>query len=447
MNTPTGSGTTLQISTDNAFVDIINDNEGDIYRTSQTFAKDDLPYGVTLYARVRHASLALGNSKWSEVISFQVAIPSNVIGVCLDNSDSTKRGTTNWIDAKGNKLTSFNYQNHPTYAGASIVIDDASRGDPVYLLKIPRFYIKTSASGPVGTFAANKKCWWISDVYLKGFRPHAAFKRNSAGVISDYMYVGQYLGHAATVGGKTCLGSNKNKTVKADTDTPTFRTYITNRNNSSAGVSGYRMYDIWDRGALMMLSLIAKNSFDSQSAWGTNSAGTQQPATGSTNARMVFKGTVSSPQVSFEDGWHCYWYNCDLITLADMTGVPTLKSPTDLTTVLSFGSAAASRYTLPHVSSGYLSAWIRDWLDCPITIGSDTHDLLEIFLPGVVTSDESLASSYGHYWYGDWSNGFPKVMYAGAHWVHGLQAGLGTLHSYNGAAFTDWCLGARVAKN
>ena len=388
MSTPTPRGTELQISTDSAFSEIINTSTTE-YRTSESFAANDLPYGELLYARVRHQANALGYSKWSTVISFQIAIPSNVIGVCLDNS--TTKGTFYWIDAKGNKKASFDWANHPTYAGITCVTVDGCA-----LTKFPKFYCKTTASGPVGSFANGLKCWWISDIEMSGFRPHACFKRSTAlnggkYIVSDYCQMGRYLGHQETLRSKTCLGSAKGQTVLASTTKADFKTYITNRNSSSAGVTGFRMFDIWDLGALRMLLLIAKADSDTQSCWGDNSAGIEYPKTGSTNARACFKGTHSNPTVSIEDLWRCYWYHADLITVNN--GVVTLTSPMDLTSTLSFGSAATSRYTQPTTSG-----WIRDVLDCPFTIGNDTHDLLELFLPGTVVSAENQGtfSDYHH---------------------------------------------------
>lgn len=293
--TVTPTGTDLQISTDSSFSSLANTDSG-TYRTAQSFVKDELPYGVTLYARVRHTSSEAGTSAWSTVVKFTIAQPKYIIGVCM-KYDTTK-GSFYWIDALGNKLSSFDWANHPTYSGISCVTADTGRGDPVYLTKFPKFYCKTSASGPVGSFASGLKCWWISSEAETGFRPHSCFKRstskdsNGKYVISDYCYMGRYLGHSATVGGETCIGSCKGKTVAASQTKATFKTWITNRNNASAGITGFRMFDIWDLGALRMLLLIAKADSDTQTCWGDNSAGTSYPVTGSTNARACFKETT-----------------------------------------------------------------------------------------------------------------------------------------------------------
>ena len=385
MPTPTPTGTDLQISTDPSFSKIVNTDDG-TYRTSQRFEKDALPYGQTLYARVRHKSAETGGSNWSATVTFSIVAPIQIIGVCMDNSNSSTKGTFYWIDALGNQLSSFDWQSHPCYANISMVTVDSSRA-PVTLTRFPLTYVKTAASGPAGSFANGKKCWWISDAPYIGFHPAACFKRSTSRqdgkyVIADYCYMGTFLGHQESAGGKTCIGSKRGQTVLASQTKATFKTYITNRNNTSAGITGFRMFDIWDLGLLRTLALVAKANSDTQSQWGDNSSGTSYPRTGSTNARMVFKGSHSNPEISIEDLWRCYWYHADLITIN--SGQVILTSPMDLSSSLSFGSVSSSRYTQP-TSSG----WIRDVLDCPFTIGDDEHDLMELFLPKTVVSAEN----------------------------------------------------------
>ena len=386
MPTTNPTGTDIQVATDSSFSDIVVDDSG-AYRTSRDFVQDELPYGVDLYIRARHKHPETGTSAWSNSVRFQVISPAKIIGVCLDNTP--EKGVFYWIDADGNQLQSFDWQNHPVYAGITMATTDASRA-PVTLTKFPKFYVKTAASGPANTFASGKKCWWISDIEATGFRPAACFKRTSQKsgskyIISDYCYMGTYLGHSETIGDLTVLGSKVGQTVLASTTKADFKTYITNRNNAGAGETGYRMFDIWDLGALRMLLLIAKADSDTQTAWGDNVDGTAYPLTGSTGARAAFKGTQESPEVSIEDLWRCYWYHADLITVNE--GVVTLTSPMDLTTALSFGSASVERYTQPTTSG-----WIRDVLDCPFTLGDDTHDLMELFLPATVVSAENQAT-------------------------------------------------------
>ena len=414
MATVAPNGTDIQVSTDSGFSKLVVNDSG-AYRTSRAFVKGDLPYGVDLWARARHTHPDTGTSEWSSSIKFRLVIPANIIGVCMDNSNTSTKGTFHWIDALGNQVSSFDWQSHPTYAGITMSTQDASRA-PVTLTRFPKFYVKTAASGPAGSFANGKKCWWISDIPETGFRPAACFKRSTSKsgnkyVISDYCYMGTFLGHQETVGGKTCIGSLRNQTVAASQTKATFKTWITNRNNTAAGQSGWRMFDIWDLGALRLLLLIAKANSDTQAQWGDNSAGVAYPKTGSTNARAVFKGTHASPDVSIEDLWRCYWYHADLITVN--SGVVTLVSPMDGTSTISFGSAAKSRYTQP-ITSG----WIRDVLDCPFTIGDDTHDLLELFLPRTVVSAENQGT------FSDYHLADPTFQLYGSHvLVGGIDSG------------------------
>ena len=380
------SNTEIQIATDSVFSTIVSDDSGP-YRTSKAFVKGDLPYGVTLFARMRHTHASWGNSPWSASLEFQVIVPATIIGICLDNSGT--KGVFYWIDALGNKLDMFDFTTHPTYKSISMAtVDDRA---PVTMTKIPTFYVKTAVSGPVGTFADGKKCWWLSDLKALGYRPAACFKRSTlkdaAGKfrISDAVYIGTYLAHTETVGGATCLGSKKGTTPQTAQAKSTSKTSISNRNSDVAGITGFRMFDIWDMGALRLLLLMAIIKSDVQTNWGDNSTNISAPATGATEAKAIFKGTVAAPQVFIDDLWKCYWYYADLISITN--GIVSLASPIDLTAAVSFGSADVARYTTPSTTG-----WIRDVLDCPMTIGDDTHDLMELFLPKAVATAETQAT-------------------------------------------------------
>ena len=387
------TGTDLQIATDILFNTVVNTDDG-TYRVTDHLEPGSLPYGVTLWARARHVSEETGAGPWSDAVRFQIETPASIIGVCLDHTDANTRGTFTWIDVLGNPVEEFNYQDHPTYKNITMVTTDSGRA-PVTLTRFPKFYIKTAASGPAGTYADGKKCWWISDLPEEGFRPAACFKRSTTKVegkyqVSDYCYMGTYLGHTEQVDDKTCLGSKVGQTVAASTTKANFKTWITNRNDSAAGETGYRMFDIWDLSALRLLALIGHANANTQSAWGDNGSAATYPKTGSTQARLVFQGTQSTPTTSIEDLWRCYWYHVDAILVDN--GKITLTSPMDLSSALSFGSAGAERYTQPTTSG-----WVSDILDCPVVIGDDTHDLMELFLPKLVTTNETAATWYDYY--------------------------------------------------
>ena len=361
------------------------------YCTSKFFAQESLDYGVTLYARVRHYHNSYGWSAYSNTVSFSIQTPARIVGVCMDNSNASAKGTFTYIDANGNTGNTTYYpakygadwwKQHPIYKNITKVEQDG-----VTLACFPLFYVKTAASGPINTASNGKKCWWISDIAVNGFRPAACFKRGpSSTSVASSCCMGTYLGHAEKIRGKDCIGSAYNKTVLASQTKATFKTRITNRNDSASGVSGFRMFDIWDLGALRLLLLIAKCNSDTQTAWGDNSAGTPSPKTGSTNAKAEFPGGGS-----MQDLWRCYWYHADLITVT--SGVVSLQAPYDLSSAISFGSAAQTRYKQPTTSG-----WIRDVLDCPFMIGNDYHDLMELFLPSQVVSAENLGTFSDYHW-------------------------------------------------
>ena len=398
----------IQVATNSDFSTLLV-NETLPYRTARTFSKTDLPYGANLYARVRHNHPDTGTSNWSGVSTFSIISPATVIGVCLDNTDPKKKGIFSWIDNLGNQIQSFDFTKHPIFANISMVTADADRS-PVTLTKIPLFYVRTATSGPAGTFAAGKKCWWISDQALADFRPAAAFKRttqkdaNNKYVISPFCYIGTFVGHTETVGGVSCIGSKRGQTVTVNATKSAFRTLITNRNNVSAGVSGFRMFDVWDLGVLRILLLIAKANSDFQTVWGDNVGATwpQSFKSGATNAKAVLKGTMAAPTVSFEDLWRGYWYHADLLSIS--SGLIDLVNPMDSTTAINFGSAPVASRTTP--TSG---GWIRDVLDCPFTIGDDVHDMQELFFPKTVVGSEAL-SSFPDYHYYIWASyGYPSI--------------------------------------
>ena len=376
------TNTDVQVATDEAFTNILINDSG-VYCTSKTFVKDILPYGTDLYARSRHHHPDTGISNWSNVTKFGLAVPASIIGICLDNSGT--KGVFYWIDALGNQVNTFDYQLHSIYAGITQTSVDLRA--PVSMTKIPLFYVKTAASGPAGTFAAGRKCWWIANYAADGFHPAACFKRttqkdsNGKYIISPCCYIGTYLGHTETVGNDTVVGSRSGADVSTGETKASYRTLISNRNNAAAGISGFRMFDIWDMGALRLLALVAKANANLQTAFGDNAAGYVYPKTGSTAARLVFKGDLATPQVTVEDLWRCYWYFVDLISVNN--GSVSLTSPMDLTSVLSFGTAAATKY-----KQTTASGWLKDVLDCPFVIGDDTHDLLELFLPKTTNSSE-----------------------------------------------------------
>ena len=185
---PTPTTTDIQISTDTSF-NTLSINETKPYCTTRTFIPDELPRGVDLYMRVRHHTDDTAmDTPWSDTRQFQIESNAEIIGVCMDNSDTTKAPVWDWIDKDGNKVDTFDSTTYPVYANTEgISVPSGNR--TALFMKIPKFYVKTMVSGPVNTFAQGKKCWWIADKPSNGFRVHPAFYRKDDGTAADYVSI------------------------------------------------------------------------------------------------------------------------------------------------------------------------------------------------------------------------------------------------------------------
>ena len=217
MATPTT--TDIQIATDTDF-NTLSIDETKPYCTTRTFTPDELPRGVDLYMRVRHHTDDTAmDTPWSDTRQFQIEPDIKIIGVCMDNSDTTKAPVWDWIDKDGNKVDTFDYTTYPVYANAEGVVVSTGDGNKSFI-KIPKFYVKTMVSGPVNTFAQGKKCWWIADKPSNGFRVHPAFYRKDDGTAADYVSI--------------CV----------------------NTDSSGADADAFRAFDIYDFGLCVLLTYI-----------------------------------------------------------------------------------------------------------------------------------------------------------------------------------------------
>lgn len=409
---PKGSSTELQIATDPFFGEVVNKDEDTEYRTSHTFNKDEIPSGVQLYVRVRYDS-NIGKSGWSPYVRFSVEVPANIIGVAVDHTTNT----VNYIDVNGNKTTTVNPDNHPVFLNSSMVTLDSARV-PFTATKIPRFYIKTATSGPVGSFAEGKTCFFLSDAPHPGFRPHPAFKRSmrrdSFGKyeLADYIYIGTYLGHAEQASERDTLGSAKGKTVLTGKTRDDFLALVSARNDVGMGELGYHITDIYEVSAMRWLGLIKSGRFDFQSAFGSNK--TARPITGSTNSKLILRGSKGNPQVFIDDAWNCYWQFVDLINLNE--GIVNLRSPMDRATALSL-SGTPSKYRVSRQNG-----WVKSFLSTSYILGDDAHDILELFLPDTVDAAPTGTAVPDFHEYGtettevkiggDWDSGEQGGMFA-----------------------------------
>lgn len=419
---PVPTGTDIQISTEYDFSNTLIDYSGD-YTTTKSFTAGELPYGVDLHLRVRHKS-TVGETNWSDAVRFKINAPAEVIGVALETVENS-HGVFHWINLNGDEVTKFDYTKHPVFANTSTVVLDTERTSTgVIMTKIPKFYIKTMTSGPINTFAQGKQCWWISDKPLDGFRPHPAFKRtfekddDGKYIISDYVYISTYAGCSDTIDNKICLGSKPNVTPLDHKAKSEFLTYCTNRNDTEAGQTGYRMFDLHDLAALKLLFLIAHKSTISN-----------DPISAINNSNILATGTNASGTLFFTsnhdngpkimDLWGSYWTHFRACAVAN--NIISFYSPMDAgLTELAVKSGTESKYTSPSFDTGQAIFGMTIYSG-PITIGDDVHDSMEFFMPDSFTSikdqsvwnnsvllDAKVAShtwSFGGWW--DGTNRFP----------------------------------------
>ena len=415
MSTPTT--TDIQIATDTDF-NTLSINETKPYCTTRTFTPEELPSGVDLYMRVRHhTDDASMDTPWSDTRYFQIEPDAEIIGVCLDNSDTTKAGVWSWIDRHGNKLDSFTSGKYPIFANIETVTLDSERDATCVMMKIPTVYVKTMTSGPINTFAAGKKCWWISDKRAAGFHPHPAFKRttekDSSGkyIIANYDYISlnACIKKNITINGSTVTlfvstpprglldnadyyrmtipvpnlySFSSNFTYITDNE---YVKFCTNHNDESSNQQGWRAFDGYDIALIQLLRIIRNLNFiDGGAAADENS-----------DRGLVI--TLANKQFLYRMRRCPYLKDRMYLTVnTDNNNAlkPALLDPADYTKKIIFSDdfiCGAGVY-----STG--AYFIRDVLSGSFTIGNDIHDIMELFYANEFTT--SALSSFNSCAYG-----------------------------------------------
>ena len=396
MATPTT--TDIQIATDTNF-STLSINETKPYCTTRTFVPDELPRGVDLYMRIRHHTDGTSmDTPWSDTRQFQIESDAKIIGVCLDNSDVM--GRWYWIDKDGNKLDSFDSDDHPIFANIETVTLDAERNAACTMIKIPTVYVKTMTSGPINTFAQGKKCWWISDKPTAGFHPHPAFKRttekdsNGKYIIANYNYISI---NACKKKDITVNGSNVSlfvsilppfsqegitlteyynipfpiQPLESFSNDFTYNTnneYVklcTNHNDESSGQSGWRVFDGYDIALIELLKIIRTCNFYDESVYNDDGS-------------LIYFITLAKNQK---------FYNIRMLCLKDRmymaintnnnnASKPALLDPADYTKKIIFSDDFICRVG---EDSRRGDNFIRNVLSGSFTIGDDIHDIMELF--------------------------------------------------------------------
>ena len=364
----TGTSTRVQICNQITYAqDGIVSDKNQPYTTEVPYGVSELPWGVNLYARGQHGSSISGLSNWSETINFRIAPPEDVVGICLYGAGN-RMGDFRRIDASGNFLSSFNYLACPLYTQKmrNVTIDGCE------MKEFDTLYVKTATSGPLNSDSAMRPCWWLSGTNYVGFTPASAFLRD--GGVKQKIWLSRYMGHSTTIRGRITMGSAANTQPEVGRPRDEYKLMIANHNAVTAGVTGFRMIDIWDMSLLKLVLLIFGGGTDVQSIWGDNSAGITNPITGSTGANAL----------GIHDLWRTHWCMTEGISI--LNKVIKLKSPYDDSTI-----------NTERMVPGQ-SGWIYDIHEGDFRVGNTDHTYLELFLPRT-TMGLSTDGTYADYYH------------------------------------------------
>ena len=200
---------------------------------------------------------SLGAQSATQAVTISEVVTFGVIGVQM-TATGGNGGTWAHIDAAGavlgTQLVTSNFNSHAVFGGMTDVTIDGQA-----MVKVPKFYFK------VGTSAAGKPAWWISDVPAAGFAVHPAFM--NAGVEVAQFYYGKY--QCGFDGTKMLSTSGHLPTVSRTT--VQFAADAAARN--TAGVTGFMMHSFWQLSAIQMLYLIENKTMDSQTKTGSGVTG------------------------------------------------------------------------------------------------------------------------------------------------------------------------------
>ncbi|SEO98834.1 hypothetical protein [Propionispora vibrioides] len=295
-----------------------------------------------------------------------------------------------------------------TYPWAGIKTETIDGQEMVF---IPKFYYKTGVA-PVGSQQAGKKCWWVVDRPIAGYRIHPAFMKDGAEIPG--FWVGAYE-CSVDAGASSKAASVSGKSPLVSIDFPTMQNRCTARNVS--GQTGWHLWNIYELAATQMLCLIELGSPDVQAKIGSgNSNSSAAVATGSTNAK--WRG--------ISELWGNVWHMVDglkgsgtTIQILDRLGNGTY---------INTGVAALS------AAHGYP----KEMMD---TSGSG-FDFNDIFVPKSIDQTASNGTFGDYYWYA--VSDF--VCYHGGYWGYGAYDGLFCLNLNGPASYSNVTLGGRLAK-
>jgi hypothetical protein len=286
------------------------------------------------------------------------------------------------------------------------------------MVRIPKFYFKagTVPSGPY----AGKAYWMISPTPASGFSVHPAFI-GEGGVEMDEIWVGKY---QASYDGSSKAQSLPGVMPMVSMDFPTARARAYARN--TGGVSGFRLWSIYDLSAIQMLATIEMGGLDMQSLIGMGRVNASSAANvdASDVAQATWRGIVGlwGNVWQMTDGikrnggnWHRWQYN-----------VP--------------GNTTTNDFSTGYVDTGRPALSTSDY---PVTF--DTSLLANgIFVPASVDSSSNNGSTGDHFWSNNDTT--DRVCDSGGMWGNNTTAGLFAFATTDAPSDAGGHIGTRLAK-
>jgi hypothetical protein len=385
-------------------------------KTQYTVPAGVLQAGQTQYVlRVRHKGASLGWSEWSSDVTVTTKQQfASIIGL-VQVATGGGAGTYQRIDENFTAVThdAAWFNNHPTYAGIVTQVIDGQ-----YMVKIPKFYFK-AGTVPSGTYAG-KAYWMISDQPVSGFTVHPAFL-GAGGVELDQIWVGKY---QASYDGSSKAQSIAGVLPMVNIDFPTARARAYARN--TGGVSGFRLWSIYDLSAIQMLATIEMGGLDMQSLIGQGRVNQSSAANvdASDVAQATWRGIVGlwgnvwqmvDGIKALNGNWHRWQYN-----------VPGNTTTSDFST----GYVDTSQAAL--ATSGY-----------PVTFNTS---LLAIGIIAPASVDSTASNGSTGDCFASNSNTDDRILYNGGDWGVGSHAGLFCANAYDAPLHANSDIGARLAK-
>ena len=354
---------------------------------------------------IEHAALGIG------VPAAPEPWPADAVAIGLVQV-SPILGAGQWqrIDRHFNAITTTaeTFNSHPTYVGVV-----AQTIDNQAMVRLPKFWFSAGVV-PSGIYAG-KPYWMICNRAAPGFAVHPAFV-GAAGEV-DQIWVGKYQG--VSDGGGATLGSLPGVTPLVSINFSMMRSRALARN--VAGVTGFRLWSVYDLAAIQMLASVEIGGTDSQTLLGQGHvSGSGALATDNAAvAQATWRGIVGL--------WGNVWQMVDGLKRSGGTWWRwSVNSP---------GAGAAD------FSVGYL--------DTGLSAPSASGNLLA-FDPKGLAAGCFLPSATGAAGVGDHFHSSTatddRIAYHGGSWSDGAVAGLFFLNVNNDASNSNTNIGGRLAK-